>query len=159
MPSNEVIEFIRARRAEIRERGNPLWERKAELLREISEIDPAINKLTEEWRELEKLASAVGIDLDGMQLELEVVSPHSQPNLRTIKEAILEVLAGYPEGLSSSEILEQINQQFFEGSILRTSFSPQLSRLKQDDEVRYSEGRYILNKQRGAPPTFIARRI
>ena len=158
MASNEVIKFIRVRRADIRTRGAPLWERKTVLLKEIGEIDPAINMLNDEWKELEKLASAVGVDLNNMPPELEEVSATPSPNLRTIKEAILEVLAKHPEGLESSEILEKINDEFFNGAIVRTSFSPQLSRLKQDDEVSISEGKYILNKRR-APPTFVERRI
>jgi hypothetical protein len=60
------------------------------------------------------------------------------------------VLANRPEGLPSPEILDQINVEYFNHSIARTSFSPQLSRLKQDEEVVVTDGKYFLNQKRPA---------
>jgi hypothetical protein len=51
----------------------------------------------------------------------------------TIKQAVLQVLKHEPAGLTALEILAAINSQFFEHKILRTSLSPQLSRLKDND--------------------------
>lgn len=141
------MEFIKARRAAIRERGTPLWERKTELLKELNGIEPQITALTDEWKELEKMASAVGVDLNNMPPEPTDSESTTTPAL-TIKEAILRVLTNSPEGLPSPEILDQINIEYFNHNIARTSFSPQLSRLKQDEEVVVMNGKYFLNQKR-----------
>lgn len=48
-------------------------------------------------------------------------------------EAVLEVLKLNPEGMTALEILAEINRRYFDGKIVRTSLSPQLSRLKDRD--------------------------
>jgi len=61
----------------------------------------------------------------------EAVAQSAEP---TIKEAVLEALAQRPEGMTALEILDEINKRYFDGKIVRTSLSPQLSRLKNDDK-------------------------
>jgi hypothetical protein len=51
----------------------------------------------------------------------------------TIMQAVLEVLRQHPNGMTALEILEEINNRHFDGTIVRTSLSPQLSRLKDRD--------------------------
>ncbi|KGJ65713.1 hypothetical protein BJA5080_08307 [Bradyrhizobium diazoefficiens SEMIA 5080] len=48
-------------------------------------------------------------------------------------EAVLEVLNHKPNGMTALEILDEINAKYFGGTIVRTSLSPQLSRLKNRD--------------------------
>ena len=70
---------------------------------------------------------------------------------KTIKEMIVEVLKGRPEGETSDAIIGLI-LKFFGREIPRTSLSPQLSRLKaQDNRVFYNEETrtWSLNEYRG----------
>jgi hypothetical protein len=54
---------------------------------------------------------------------------------KTIKEAVLEVLRGAPEhGLTANEILNRL-QKVYDPEIVRTSLSPQLSRLKEAGKI------------------------
>lgn len=48
-------------------------------------------------------------------------------------EAILAVLDHKPNGMTAQEILEELNEKYFGGRLMRTSLSPQLSRLKDRD--------------------------
>jgi hypothetical protein len=45
-------------------------------------------------------------------------------------QAVLAVLEHKPNGMTALEILDEINAKYFNGTIVRTSLSPQLSRLK-----------------------------
>ena len=63
----------------------------------------------------------------------------------TIKDAILDVLAVAPQGLTSNELLTALNDRFFEGTLVRTSMSPQIARLKnKDHKIRQRGDRYFL---------------
>jgi len=60
-----------------------------------------------------------------------------QPNKSnmTIKDMVLEILPKHPDGLTALEILAHIEQDFGQ-SIMRTSLSPQLSRLKSSGKIK-----------------------
>tara|TARA_B100000614_G_scaffold151374_1_gene134212 strand:- start:2710 stop:2970 length:261 start_codon:yes stop_codon:yes gene_type:complete len=60
----------------------------------------------------------------------------------TIKEMVLELLAEvFPEGLTALEILERIQARWLPG-LERTSLSPQLSRLKNEELIANVEGKW-----------------
>ena len=84
---------------------------------------------------LDQAVEAVGVEPDAQPaLALQPAGERgSLPS--TIKEAVLHVLADAPGGMTSQAILDQINTRFFSGRIERTSFSPQLSRLKGEHKV------------------------
>ena len=54
---------------------------------------------------------------------------------KTIKEAVLDVLlTAPPYGLTANEILDRL-QKIYDADLMRTSLSPQLSRLKQEGKI------------------------
>ena len=55
------------------------------------------------------------------------------PNM-TIKQMVMQVLKDKPKGLNAHEILVEINWNF-DRHLVRTSLSPQLSRLKDDGKI------------------------
>lgn len=54
---------------------------------------------------------------------------------KTIKQMVTLILEDHPSGLEALEIIEKIKVRFNE-DIMRTSLSPQLSRLKRDKKLR-----------------------
>lgn len=73
-----------------------------------------------------------------------------QPNKSnmTIKDMVLEILPKHPDGLTALEILAHIEQDFGQ-SIMRTSLSPQLSRLKSSGKIKRDNFTWTIYK----PPT------
>lgn len=59
----------------------------------------------------------------------------------TIKEMIRRILRGRPDGMSANEILQEIERRFGV-RIERTSLSPQLSRLRDGNELTLENGRW-----------------
>lgn len=89
--------------------------------------------------EIRELQKALKAELRDLQLakgaiESTAAAPASGGPSTTIKEMAREVLSGQPDGLNSSGILDGIRKQFGR-EIERTSLSPQLSRMKDDNEV------------------------
>lgn len=60
----------------------------------------------------------------------------------TIKEMVKAILGGAPAGMTAHDILAAIKVDY-DKEIERTSLSPQLSRLKADDEVRLIGDRWF----------------
>jgi hypothetical protein len=75
----------------------------------------------------------------------------------TIMHAVLIVLREARNGMTALEILDEINSRYFEGKILRTSLSPQLSRLKDRDRKIILRGnRWYLTDEE--PPLFASKK-
>ena len=56
----------------------------------------------------------------------------------TIKQAVLKVLEDEKRALNAQQILALINERYFDGKVVRSSLSPQLSRLNHDDhKIKY----------------------
>jgi len=70
----------------------------------------------------------------------------TKPHL-TIKEMVLIILKDYPDGLIALDILSKINSHFNQ-TFIRTSLSPQLSRLKRSGDI-YKIGKFWLLKNMG----------
>jgi hypothetical protein len=138
--------FILKRQAEIETASKPALARFAALQNEMNEVRPKIEAFRTEWMELQVALKAIGAGSDQQQPSQNSTTA---PTV-TIKEAILAVLAKHPTGLSSAAILDQINRDYFSGDnrIVRTSFSPQLSRLKADQQILLEGYNYILNSQK-----------
>ena len=142
----DLRKFILKRQAEIDTASRPVLARFALLQNEINQLRPQIEAFRNEWMELQVALKAIGAGSDQQQPSQNNTSA---PTV-TIKEAILAVLAKHPAGLSSAAILDQINKDYFSGDnrIVRTSFSPQLSRLKADEQILLEGYNYILNPQK-----------
>jgi hypothetical protein len=123
-------DYIERRRDEIRRQLVPLEATAAELRSKLSAADAKLHALTTEAVEIEKALQAIG-------------ARENRKTTITIKEAILAVLADAPHGLTSSELLEAMNDKFFEGTLVRTSMSPQLSRLKTDGKIKQRGEKYL----------------
>lgn len=90
---------------------------------------------------------AMAKELSDVEKALQALGKKEQPSETyvSIKDAILQVLEKEPNGMTSAEILAAINDQFFNGTLMRTSMSPQLARLKNDDrKIRQRGERYFL---------------
>lgn len=68
------------------------------------------------------------VEIDAMLAAAEALQ--AKRNLPTIMDAVVEVLADHKDGMTALEILAEINAKYFGGKIIRSSLSPQLSRLK-----------------------------
>jgi len=156
---SDLRAFILKRQADIETASRPVLARFTALQKEMDELRPQIEAFRAEWQECQAALKAIGPGKDNPQSSADAPA---KPMV-TIKEAILAVLAKYPAGLPSFAILDAINHDYFHGNeISRTSFSPQLSRLKADEEVLLNGNHYILNpdKQNHAPqPSLFVRRI
>jgi hypothetical protein len=108
-------------------------------------------------RELEKLNYAREVYL-ASKVQLEVgqqtiafPEPQATGPKKTIKQLIYDVLdEAHPRGLTALEILSTIKARWMP-DLLRTTLSPQLSRLKDDKLIYNDGGKWKLVKQ-DAPP-------
>jgi predicted nucleic acid-binding Zn-ribbon protein len=126
----KLVDFIEKRRKELSESLAPLMEQRAEIDRKISNIHRELN-------DLNSAGDAIGVPKETIELPLNVIRREA-PQI-TIKQAVLKILEHYPKGLHALDILDKVNQRFDLG-IVRTSLSPQLTRLKRDDEKIVNDG-------------------
>lgn len=137
----KLQDFIAKRAQEIEELLEPLR-------RQDMELQAKIKTYERELSDLRNAAKAIGI-VNRLERPLGVTRKASPP--RTIKEAAVDVLRDYPKGLIALDILAKINERF-SLSLVRTSLSPQLSRLRQDGELEYHEGIWRLPHQNEEGP-------
>ena len=110
-----------------------LLNRRSEINGKIAPLVANIARLKETLAEAQREFAAWSGELAQIQSALHAIEQTETKNRLTIKQAVLEVLKDHPEGMTALEILSQINTRYFGGDILRTSLSPQLSRLKDND--------------------------
>lgn len=132
----DVREFLQGRWSELSMESAPLQKQIANLDLELLRLKECLAKIEEERGEVARAAAAIGLKLEE---RTDQRGGGDQGGGLTIKAAILKVLEEHPEGLTSNAILDEINARYFGGRIERTSFSPQLSRLKAAGEIA-SEG-------------------
>jgi chromosome segregation ATPase len=115
--------FMTERQKAIREEYEPLLERRKALRAEFDEVTKKLTLLKKELDEIEKAEQAIAsTEAPTQKIEL------------TIKEAVLKVLEDERRGMTAQQILVAINERFFDGSVVRSSLSPQLSRLNHKDK-------------------------
>jgi hypothetical protein len=125
-------DFLENRREAIRKEMEPLEAATESLRAELSANDTKLQALADELSDVEKALRAIGIKVAS---ETPV----------TIKTAILRILGDAPGGLTAREVLIALNERYFDGTLLRTSMSPQLARLRHDDhKIRRRDGKYFL---------------
>jgi hypothetical protein len=132
MPS--LRDYLRRRRGEIHAESEQLTRQCDKLQRQLHAVLVRLDELGRESVDLDQAVKAVGLEPDA-QAALAPQPTVGSSRTSTIKEAVLHVLAEAPGGMTSQAILDQINTRFFSGRIERTSFSPQLSRLRGEHKV------------------------
>lgn len=142
---DEFLTFIDARRSKIRKHIQRLEG-------ELAELDKS-----EKLYHMSRRSSAAkqpALDLESSPTTALGGVPSSGPSKisqglpltigsQTIKEAVQMLLASYPDGLTSEQILIQLRAASMP-SLERTSLSPQLSRLKRSEILEYRDNRWIL---------------
>jgi len=125
-------DYLEKRQSEIRKQMEPLEAAIASLRSQLATADAQLRGLANEAAEVERALQAIG-------------RKESRSATVTIKDAVLTVLGEAPQGMSSNEILAALNERFFDGTLRRTSMSPQLSRLKNGDQkIKRRGDRYFL---------------
>jgi hypothetical protein len=120
-----LTDFIAQRVQQLADSLLPLRAQQVELEQKIASIE-------KELADLRNAAKAIGMPNGLSSLPLHVTRrTRPQP---TIKEAIMSVLPEFPEGLLALDILAKINARF-DLSLVRTSLSPQLTRLKREGRI------------------------
>ena len=133
MPS--LREYLKRRRHDIRAESERLIQQRGKLQNQLHAVLARLGELDRESADLDQAVKAVGLETDAQAAlaPQPAIERHSRPT--TIKEAVLHVLADAPGGMTSQALLDELNERFFSGRIARTSFSPELSRLKGEHKV------------------------
>lgn len=112
--------------------------------------DDVLNRLRaaikDKERELEELKHA-----EKVLLSYSSVKQKPRPKLieGSIKAHIMTLLTEFPSGLPASSILEKLKGDVLP-QLVRTSLSPQLSRLKQEGRIEYIDKKWKIFSQEDA---------
>lgn len=134
LPMSELQDFVRKKREELQAQVAPLIARREQLEAEIQSLTDTIDKVLPDLEELDKTASYLGIEPSNTPLSSEARS-----NKVTIKQGVRLVLYIFKDGLNSAHLHEQVSRAFYGGKLDRTSFSPQLSRMRKDGELELAD--------------------
>ncbi|RTM12344.1 MAG: hypothetical protein EKK33_17115 [Bradyrhizobiaceae bacterium] len=115
---SDVRQILEGRRSAIDAGLEPLQKEYAAQRERLLETEQRIRALLKEREEIETVLKTLG---------------EPTPPRITIMDAVLAVLDRKPNGMTAQEILAELNEKYFSGKLLRTSLSPQLSRLKDRD--------------------------
>lgn len=144
----DVGDFIRQRWPTLQLRINRLDDRKQVLSAQLAEIEAEQEEVNRELEAIKSAAKALGMDLNQFGIAEE---GENIPLFRlysfgdvSIKQAVRLALDVLSEGVNSHDLFTAINRRYFEDRLPRTSFSPQLSRLKQDGEVEDRGSGWVL---------------
>lgn len=108
-----------------------LLAKKTELSAELVPLFATCTKLRKALAEAEGRIAALNGELSEIHFALKAMDEaQAKAGHLTIMQAVLEILKHRPDGMTSQEILAEINKQYFDGTVVRHSLSPQLSRLK-----------------------------
>ena len=135
-----------------------LLDRRSEISGKIAPLASDIARLKESLLQKQSELAAWNAELEQIHSALKAVDETETKSQLTIKQAVIEVLKDHLEGMTALEILAEINTRYFGGRIIRSSLSPQLSRLKDDDGKIDLRGNkwFLLPEQ---PSLFIERRF
>lgn len=95
-------------------------------------LEDEILELRSAMFEKQKRAAEITREIEKISLALTALTP-TVDRTPTIIESVLDALQDRPDGMTSNELLEHVNAKFFNGTVVRTSLTPQLSRLKNRD--------------------------
>jgi hypothetical protein len=112
--------------------------RKAALKKELADLEAA-----------ERVYRQSGASGETPMLPFQMGGPVNRP---TIKEGVIQLLQeAAPMGLTALEILDRLNRRWWRGELMRTSLSPQITRLKREGKVVSERGTWKLPND-NAPP-------
>lgn len=120
--------------------------RYAALLQERALLLTQLRAVQKELGEIEKASKASGLQLVESQAQQGQVEDKVKKSNMTMKEASVEILKKYPEGLPATKILPELNKMLG-ANYVRSSLSPQLSRLKKDGTIYDIDGIWTLTKE------------
>lgn len=100
----------------------------------LGELVKTRNELWDDFVKLDGKIDQVRSQLEKIDLALNAIDDRASKKGPTIMQAVIEVLKSKPDGMTAQEILAEINENYFDGTVARTSLSPQLSRLKDRDK-------------------------
>lgn len=135
----------------LKSRVDTLEERKRLLLSQVEEVEAELEKARQEFAAIESAAKTLNANLS-FDLDAEA-EPRAQFSKLykygdvSIKQAARLTLAEFRGGLTSHDLFSRLNRRYFEDKLERTSFSPQLSRLKSDGEVVSAQGGWVLTEK------------
>ncbi len=130
---SDIRQFLETRRRQVDTELKKLFA-------ERNEIQGKIDGLEREQNELDRAAKAIGM-VNGLS-SLRVT--RKAPTGMTIKQAVLQVLQDHPSGLIALDILREVNSRY-EMAIVRSSLSPQLSRLKGESKISNDGNVWLLS--------------
>ncbi len=110
-----------------------LLNRRSEISGKVTPLILDIARLREVLPAKQSELASWNAELDQIQSALRAIEETEIKSQLTIKQAVLEVLNDHRDGMTALEILAGINTRYFGGRIVRSSLSPQLSRLKDND--------------------------
>jgi hypothetical protein len=133
-----------------------LLARKTELIARIPAMADKFSAMRKTLMEMESQFAALQKELEAIDEALKKLA-EPEPTQITIMQAVMEVLRHKTNGMTALEILDEINVAYFNGTIVRTSLSQQLSRLKNRDRKIELRG----NRWHALPkePTLFSRRV
>ena len=122
----DLMAFMSQRKKELMDQLKPLAEQRKTMLAELESITENLTRMVEEIKQIARAEQAIA-----------GVEPPAKTGL-TIKQAVLKVLEDEKRALNAQQILALINERYFDGKVVRSSLSPQLSRLNHDDKkIKY----------------------
>lgn len=121
--------FMTQRKKEIRDEFEPLLERRRTLRAELDDVTARMLRLKTELEEIERAEQAIAGHEPEPKVDL------------TIKQAVMKVLKQEARPMTAMQILAAINERYFDGKVARSSLSPQLSRLANNDKKIKYDGR------------------
>ena len=111
-----------------------LLARRTELIAQLPKMADHFRELREELIKCERQFEETEKELRTIDEALRALADREPNKPPTIMQAVLEVLNHKPNGMTALEVLAEINEKYFNGTMHRTSLSPQLSRLKDRDK-------------------------
>ncbi|UYN95726.1 MAG: hypothetical protein KIT25_01890 [Enhydrobacter sp.] len=139
----------RRRKAQLRiERGKAIVERGNAELAECDRFEAFYRSAVAAAKPDPADAEFFGAAHEKRQIEQLARSRAQFEQQSTLKKAIKAILANHPEGLLSGDLLTALRQSGYPG-LLRTSMSPQLSRMKDRDVVNV-DGKWTLIENKTA---------
>lgn len=103
-------------------------------------LEVEILELRSAMFEKQKSAAQINREIEKISLALTALTSTAD-HTPTIMEAAVDALLDRPDGMTSNDLLEHLNAKFFNGTLVRTSLTPQLSRLKNRDKKIQRRGK------------------
>ncbi|NEU11303.1 hypothetical protein G3T14_04080 [Methylobacterium sp. BTF04] len=140
-------DIIRAAWPPVKRRLQELEQRRQQMTYDLKALESELEEAKREYDLVVDTATKMGFDPD-----MPKVNKNGEPLLTdsyplgsvTIKQAARLTLDAFPSGLDSADLLAALSGRYFEGKLERTSFSPQLSRMSQSEEVEQKNSVWVL---------------